>query len=271
MMLGFPEPMEIAPTTLKLFETTVATIARMAFYPALVSYIERTERVNNSVRRNIVHDLKTPLTVIRGYMQTLMMPDMDKDPVMKQELGSGIIEATDRLLEDIGDLLDPTGHAWEPEISEFDLALLINKVVLAERHTDRAADHKLIVEGADTPVFVEADFRKIRRVLENLLSNAVKYSPGEDKRIWIQLSLKDESVEVSVRDEGLGLDEVQLAKVMNEAGRVVDPLLGIEGTGFGLSSSRTVLEAHGGKLEADSCLGVGSTFSFLLPVSVNSA
>lgn len=267
MVLGFPEPMDIPGSLLKLYETTVTTTARMASYPALTSYIERAERLNTSVRRNIVHDLKTPLTVIKGYMETLMLPGVDSDPAMKAELSDGIIEACDRLLEDIRDLLEPVAKAWMPEKTEFDMALLLHKAVLAEQHTDRAETHEIVLEGADTPMMIRADLRKIRRVVENLLSNAVKYSPGEGKTVWVSLVAREDQVEVMVRDEGIGLDDVQLAKVMNEAGRVVDPSLGIEGTGFGLASTRTVLEAHGGRLVGSSTVGVGSVFGFVLPLS----
>lgn len=266
MVLGYPEPVEVAAEALKLYETTVSTMAKMAAYPALVSYIDRAERLNQSVRRNIVHDLKTPLTVIKGYMQTLMEGGETLGPEMTEELSAGIIESCDRLLEDIKDLLEPVGHAWTPQISRFDLSALVNKVVLAERHTDRAKGRTIDVAGGEAAVWVEADFRKIRRVVENLLSNAVKYSPGEGNRIWVEVVTFDGHVTVSVRDEGIGMDDVQLAKVMNEAGRVVDPALGIEGTGFGLSSTRTVVEAHGGRLMAESCVGVGSTFRFELPL-----
>lgn len=266
MILGFPEPMRFTPDQLKLYETTVHTMARLAAYPALVNYIERTERINASVRRNIVHDLKTPITVIKGYLETLMIPEVAEDSEMSDELQKGILESCDRLLEDIKDLLEPIGKAWTPEKSEFDISMLLHKVVLAERHTERAKNHKLILEGAETPLFVRADLRKVRRVVENLLSNAVKYSPGEEKKVWVRLEAKDDEILVTVRDEGMGLDDVQMSKVMNEAGRVVDPSLGIEGTGFGLSSTRAVLEAHGGRLVAESTVGVGSTFGFVLPV-----
>lgn len=267
MILGFPQAYEIQTPLLQLYETAVGTMARMASYPALTDYIERTEKLNNAVRRNIVHDLKTPLTVILGYMETLMMPEVDADPEMKKELSEGIIESCDRLLEDIKDLLEPIGHAWKPQMSEFDLAMLVSKTVLAERHTSRAKTHEIIVEGADRPLIVTGDLRKIRRVLENLISNAVKYSPGENKRVWITVTLEGDEVAVTVRDEGIGLDDSQMERVLTEAGRVVDLSLGIEGTGFGLASTRTVLEAHGGQLLADSCVGVGTTFGFRLPVA----
>ncbi len=266
MILGFPEPIEFSPSRLKLYETTVHTMARLAAYPALVNYIERTEKTNASVRRNIVHDLKTPITVIKGYMETLMIPEVSEDQEMKDELEKGIVESCDRLLEDIGDLLEPVAKAWIPEKTEFDISLLLHKAVLAEKHTDRASNHSLILEGADSPLLVRADLRKIRRVIENLLSNAVKYSPGEDKSVWVQLKVRDVEIEVTFRDEGIGLDDIQMAKVINEAGRVVDPALGIEGTGFGLSSTRAVLEAHKGRLVAESTVGVGSSFGFVLPL-----
>ena len=113
---------------------------------------------------------------------------------------------------------------------------------------------------------VEVDPRKFRRVVENLLSNAVKYSPGTGKTVTVSLDHEGDEFSVSVKDDGIGMNDVQLARVMNDAGRVVEDELGIEGSGFGLESARTVLEAHGGRLSAASQPGRGTTFTMILPV-----
>jgi signal transduction histidine kinase len=102
-------------------------------------------------------------------------------------------------------------------------------------------------------------------VLENLVSNAVKYSPGAGKTVTVALKADDKEVRIAFRDEGIGMNDEQLERIMTEEGRAVDRALGIEGAGFGLDSCRRVLEAHGGQLEASSQPGKGSNFCAVFP------
>jgi len=266
LVLGYHEPVRIETDFLRLFVTAAEVTSRMAMYPFLIDFVNRTEKINVSIRRNIVHDLKTPLTVIRGYAETLNLPEFDDDPNMRREMVAGIVESADRLLVDLKDILEPVDRAWTPQREEFDIAMMVHKVVMAERHTERSRGHDIVLQGADKPILIQADLRKVRRVIENLLSNAVKYSPGVGKQVLVNLVQGDTEVAVVVQDQGLGMTAEQLEKVMSDGGRVVDASLGIEGSGFGLDSTRRVLTAHGGRLEAKSQSGQGSTFVAFLPM-----
>lgn len=243
-----------------LYCTAVETTSRMAFYPSLLQSVARTERVNQSIRRNIVHDLKTPITVIKGYAETLRLEGIKDDPEMFEELVGGVLESCDRLLADIKEIIEPMEGAWKPTLEEFDLSLLLQKVVLAERHTDRSKNHTLEIAGCDEPVLVCGDRRKLMRVVENLISNAVKYSPGQGKFVWVRLRQAQGLIGIEVQDQGIGLRPEQIQKVLNDCERVVDESLGIEGSGFGLNSCQFVLRAHGGELQVESEPGLGSTF-----------
>jgi len=267
LMLGYEDTQPIPDAIQRLFSTAVEVTGRMALYPTLIDFVNRTEKINQSIRRNIVHDLKTPLTVIRGYAETLEHPEIAADSEMRAELLSGIVESTDRLLTDLKDILEPVDKAWTPEVESFDLTMVVHKAVMAERHTERSKNHKISLTGADRPIHIIADLRKVRRVVENLLSNAVKYSPGVDKPVLVNLARGDREVAIVFQDKGIGMTREQLEKVMADGGRVVDATLGIEGSGFGLDSTRRVLAAHGGRLEAQSVPGHGSTFVAFLPIS----
>ncbi len=269
LVLGYGEPQEISPELLQLYGTVVGVTSRMGLYPALVDFIDRTERINHSVRQNIVHDLKTPLTVIRGYAETLNDPGVGKDKAMREEFLGAIIDSCERLLEDLKDLLETVGKAWEPNMTEFDLSRVLQKACMAEKHTDRAHHHHIELAGVDAPVIMLGDMRKIRRVVENLLSNAVKYSPGRDKVVHVELYVEDGEAHISFADDGVGMTEDQLEKVLSDGGRVVDRSLGIEGSGFGLQSSKAVLTAHGGRLEAQSMPNHGTTFTAVLPLAMS--
>jgi signal transduction histidine kinase len=250
---------------LQLFTLAVRLTARLSIYPGYAHLVARIEQVSHSLRRNIVHDLKTPVTVIRGYADTLLTPGMADDAELREEMLHGIAEQTERLLDDLKDILVPLDETWRPQLDLFDLSPLIEKAVVAERHTSRAALHKFEVEGTEQPCHIRADRRKIRRVVENLLSNAVKYSPGSGKVVAVNVERNGGEIRIVFRDQGIGMTERQLEHVLSGSGRVVDEALGIEGSGFGLDSCRRVLEAHGGSLLASSEIGVGSTFTAILP------
>lgn len=265
IVMGYKEAVGLSDYEQRLYSTIVRVTARMAIYPEMVHEVARTERMGMSLRRNIVHDLKTPVTVIRGYAQTMLIPGVVDDPQTQRELLTGIIEQADRLLDDLKDILVPLDDAWRPQPEEFDLAVVLHQAVIAERHTERAQNHRIQIEGTDNHVIVYVDRRKIRRVLENLVSNAVKYSPGAGKTVTVALKADDKEVRIAFRDEGIGMNDDQLERIMTEEGRAVDRALGIEGAGFGLDSCRRVLEAHGGQLEASSQPGKGSNFTAVFP------
>lgn len=265
VVLGYDELQPDPYGLLEDFALAVKLMTSMMAYPSLLQFIKRKEKVTDSLRRNIVHDLKTPVSVIKGSSETMQMSlDMLERQDLEEMLGM-ITEQSDRMLEDLQDILNPL-ETWTPTFTRFDLSAMIHRAAIDERHTARSAGKTIVVEGADSPIEIDGDLRKLKRMFENLLSNAVKYSPGEGKTVWIKLEQDGEFVRVSFRDQGIGMDEHQLSKVMSETGRVVDQSLGIEGSGYGLDSCRAILAAHGGSLEAASELGRGSTFTAVLPV-----
>jgi signal transduction histidine kinase len=227
----------------------------------------RLELINQSVRRNIVHDLKTPVTVIQGCTDVLLSQEED-DPELRHEMLSIINEQTHRLSEELQEILaPPVDQNWMPRYEEFDLRLVVDKAIMAEKQTERARGHRFELHGDKGPLLVTADRRKVRRVVENLLSNAIKYSPGEEKTVHVTVEARDGSAVLGVRDEGIGMTHEQLAHVLAAPGRVVAPDLDIEGSGFGLDSCRQILAAHGGTLGAESEPGEGSTFVITLPIA----
>lgn len=231
----------------------------------MIENLEHVQEEGRFLRKNIVHDLKNPLAVIKGSSETLLQPEIGKNSAMRKELLANIVEQSDRLLDDLKDILEPIDESWKPDKEEFDLARVIQLCVQGEQRTVRAADHNFVVEGCDEPCIYFGDMRKIRRVIENFLSNAVKYSPGEGKTVTVRLQHGRAESVIEFEDQGLGMSQQDLDRVLNEGGRAVDNRMGIEGTGIGLQSCRRVLQAHGGRLEAHSQPSVGTTFRCVLP------
>lgn len=266
MFLATDSYIDYSEELLHRLESAVRIVIRMGLYPSLLQSVKKQEQINASLRKNVVHDLKTPLTVIRGYASTIMnlCPEIADHPEMKEML-EGIVEQSDRLLLDLKDVLEPIHEKWVPAKDHFDLSLMLHKVVVAENHTDRSKNHRVVLTGDSSPIPYVGDSRKLRRTLENLLSNAVKYSPGLNKVVEIEIHQCENEVRVSFKDQGIGMTKDQLNRVLSSGGRVVDPALNIEGTGLGIDSCRQILEAHGGQLTAESEIGKGTTFTAHLP------
>lgn len=268
MFLATQSELSYSEDTLRRLEAAVRIVIRMGLYPSLLQSVKKQEQINASLRKNVVHDLKTPLTVIRGYASTILnlCPEAAENPEVKEML-EGILEQSDRLLLDLKDVLEPMHEKWAPNKDNFDLALMLHRVVNAESHTERCVNHNVVLSGGTHPIPYFGDSRKIRRTLENLLSNAVKYSPGVDKTVEVEITELDSEICISFKDQGIGLTSDQLQKVLTSGGRVGDVSMGIEGSGFGLNSCRHILEAHGGSLTAESEIGKGTTFTAHLPRS----
>jgi two-component sensor histidine kinase/CheY-like chemotaxis protein len=122
----------------------------------------------------------------------------------------------------------------------------------------------LRIAGGD--LSVTGDAARLRQVIENLVGNAIKYSPGGEP-IEIAMRARDGTVEIAVRDRGIGIPESERTKLFGRFARASNArALGIGGTGFGLYFSRTIVELHGGRIEVESAEGAGSTFRVVLPV-----
>jgi signal transduction histidine kinase len=112
---------------------------------------------------------------------------------------------------------------------------------------------------------VEADERKVNQVVFNLLSNAVKFTP-DGGRVDVSARSIDNQVEVVVRDTGVGIAEEDLPHVFDEFRQVGQDAMKAGGTGLGLALTKRLVDLHGGRIRAESAVGVGSTFAFTLPL-----
>jgi signal transduction histidine kinase len=153
----------------------------------------------------------------------------------------------------------------ELELTEFDLPTAIDNALMLVR--ERAGRRSIALHTSiDSRLGqIQADERKIRQVVLNLLSNAIKFTP-EGGRIEVGAVPKDGSVEVSVSDTGIGIAPEDQEKVFEEFRQVGTAAKKVEGTGLGLTLCRKFVELHGGRIWVKSQEGVGSTFTFTLPV-----
>jgi len=169
------------------------------------------------------------------------------------------------LINDILDLSKIEAGRMELELTDFHLPTALDNALtlVHERAGRRSIALQMSVD--EQLGEIRADERKIRQVVLNLLSNAIKFTP-EGGRIEVQATPKDGSVEVSVSDTGVGIAPEDQEAVFEEFRQVGTADKKVEGTGLGLTLCRKFVELHGGRIWVTSQVGVGSTFTFMIPV-----
>jgi signal transduction histidine kinase len=169
------------------------------------------------------------------------------------------------LINDILDLSKIEAGRMELELTEFDLPTALDNALTLVRERAGRRGIALAMNVDSRLGQIQADERKIRQVVLNLLSNAIKFTP-EGGRIEVAAVPRDGSVEVSVSDTGVGIAAEDQEAVFEEFRQVGTADKKAEGTGLGLTLCRKFIELHGGKIWVKSQVGVGSTFTFMIPV-----
>jgi signal transduction histidine kinase len=268
-------PGEFAPEVVDVLKT-FATQSALAIQNArLFREIEAKSRQlevasqhKSEFLANMSHELRTPLNAIIGFSEVLtdgMFGDLNEK---QEEYLKDIYASGAHLLSLINDILDLSkieAGRMELELSDFDLPTAIDNALMLVR--ERAARRGFRLEKSVDQRLgnVRADERKIRQVILNLLSNAIKFTP-EGGRIEVLAAPKDGLVEVSVSDTGVGIAPEDQEAVFEEFRQVGTVAKKVEGTGLGLTLCRKFIELHGGRIWVKSEVGVGSTFSFTLPL-----
>lgn len=221
----------------------------------------------------VSHELKTPVSIIKGYAGTLARPDAKWPPDMIQEYALVIDEEADRLTELIDNLLEASrlqSGTFKLEVSD-DIALPIMAAEAVARFGSQTDKHSFVLEFPDDFPPVVGDERRLNQVLYNLVSNAIKYSP-DGGTITLSGKAHADYVTVSVRDEGIGIPAHEQYRIFGKFSRLDNALSRkTEGTGLGLFLSKAIIEAHGGSIWFSSNAGkesegaAGTTFAFSLP------
>jgi len=226
--------------------------------------LKTLDKLKSDFLANMSHELRSPLTVLRGGVDYLSR-------TLKIEDNRNYLQIIDknlnRLIHLVSDLFDFTKiEAKKIELSfgPENLAVLIEEVI--EIISPLSLDKKITINyEKPVDILVELDVERIEQVLVNLIENAIKFSDPETE---IQVRIKDDpqSATVSVKDHGIGIPQENLETIFDKfstvpSGRDGNP----EGTGLGLAICKAIIEAHDGRIWAESVKGVSSTFYFTLP------
>jgi two-component system phosphate regulon sensor histidine kinase PhoR len=247
-----------------------ATVAGVVATFNDITDLRNVERMKTEFVATVSHELRTPLTSIKGFIRTLLDDAegyYDRDT--QAEFYQIIDQECDRLVRLINDLLNVSrieaGRALELSLKPVDLRTLAARVVTGQQsYTTR---HSIVLDVPEDLPAVIADEDKIDQMLTNLINNAIKYSP-DGGHVWVSARIAGDEVEVSVKDEGVGIPAEHLDKIFARFHRVESgDARRAGGTGIGLYLVKHLVEAHKGRIWADSRVGKGSTFTFAIPLT----
>lgn len=216
------------------------------------------------ISNNIAHDLRSPITRIRGLSETMAASSSDTETV---EWAGSVIEECDRLIGIINTMLEiaeTEAGTRPPELEPIDMAHLVADACDLFRPMAEDKKLELTFERPDTPVLVMAEPARLQRVVANLIDNAVKYTPNGG-RIHLSFRRTDGQVELDVADTGIGLSEEDCRRIFDRFYRA-DPSRSSPGNGLGLSLVHAIAQAYGGAVSVTSTPRQGSTFTLRLPV-----
>jgi len=234
----------------------------------LVAQALEAERLKSELVSTLAHEMRTPLTSVKGYSTALLMDDLAFDHETVQGFLQLIDEECDILEDLIEDLLESSiidAGLLRLEPQPVRLARLVQDTI-AEKEA-RAGEYRFIADFPRGFPLVDADPNRITQVLRNLLDNAVKYSP-QGSMVVVKGEEREDEVVISVSDQGVGIAPEHLNRLFDKFFRA-ESIAGrhVVGSGLGLPIARTIVESHGGRIWAESQLGHGSTFYFTLPLA----
>ncbi|MGH7253624.1 MAG: ATP-binding protein, partial [Nitrospiraceae bacterium] len=230
--------------------------------------LEAASQHKSEFLANMSHELRTPLNAIIGFSEVLGERMFGELNEKQEEYLKDIHASGQHLLSLINDILDLSkieAGRMELELTDFDLPTAIDNALTLVR--ERAGRRGIALDQAvDLRLGqMKGDERKIKQVLLNLLSNALKFTP-EGGRAEVRARVAEGMAEISVADTGVGIAPEDQEAIFEEFRQVGTAAKKVEGTGLGLALSRKFIELHGGRIWVESRVGVGTTFTFTIPV-----
>ena len=228
---------------------------------------ERQERERREFVSTVSHELRTPLTTMNSYIEALEEGVLNDKELAPQFIDT-IHKETTRMIRMVNELM----QLGKMDIKEehYDKEFIdINKLIeqISDRFELTHPEKNFIKYIPKTPIFVEGDQDKLTQVFDNIMNNAVKYSPnGKNITVRVRQNYNHNRVSISIKDEGVGIPLVHIDKIFNRFYRVdKSRQRSMGGTGLGLALAKNIVEAHKGRIWAQSREGYGSIIFVTLP------
>jgi signal transduction histidine kinase len=233
----------------------------------MVAKIELLMKELKDVTNNIAHDLRSPLTRIRGIVETTISGNQNIDEF--REMAGIVIEECDRLIVMINTMLEIA--EMDQGVTEYsntpiDLIKIVNDAYELFTPVTEDKNISIKVDIPSNPILLFGDAKRIQRVIANLLDNAIKYTPHGGK-IVIKVDQNEKYAKVSILDSGIGITEEDIPHIFDRFYRG-DRSRTTSGNGLGLSLVLAIVKAHHGTVSVKSTPGKGSTFTTYLPLSL---
>jgi len=233
-----------------------------------IERLTKLDEMKSEFVSNVSHELRTPLSIIKSYSEALLTQVKPDDHETREQFLTVIDTVTDRLSGIVSNLLDLSrieAGKFSLNYSVFSLKDMVCSVI--SDFTSKPSNIDILTDFDDKLPGINADAEKIREVLINLVGNSIKFSPMGGT-INITVEKQDEFISCSVSDTGIGIPKDKIKHIFKKFYRVDNSdICEIQGTGLGLSIVKHIIDAHKGKIAADSILGEGSVFTFCLPFS----
>ncbi|SLM30051.1 Histidine kinase [Desulfamplus magnetovallimortis] len=228
--------------------------------------LKKADQLKSDFLANMSHELRSPITVIRGGINYLSRTLEKEDNKRYAEIIEKNVNRLTHLVSDLFDFTKLEAGKIEWDFSLENITVLIEEVI--EIISPLSDQKNLAVDYTHQgDMFVELDFERMEQVLVNLMDNAIKYA-YPNTTIEINLKQDNDDALLSIKDHGQGIPEENLKTIFDKFSTVPSVSKGnVEGTGLGLAISRAIVEAHGGRIFAESEIGVSSTFFVRLPIA----
>ena len=272
----FEVPNENSPTS-RIYQVRISRFVQDEIEAAGVVLLVRDvtrEREIESMKSSFIamaaHELNTPLTTIIGYTELLTAKGTAKNFDMEQQKDFLLLIHNKALALGglIDDLLDisriESGRPLDLNCQEFQLDTMMREVVAA--YCEKHSTHLFEMVLPDEASLVCADRTRLEQAVDHLISNAVKYSPGGSS-VRIVLASHNDNYEISVADEGIGMNEEQLTHIFDRFYRADSSDTSVQGIGLGMSIVRNIVLAHHGDIQVDSQVGGGTSVFVTLPMT----
>lgn len=234
-----------------------------------IKSIQSVEQLRRDLIANVSHDLRTPLSIMQGYVETLLMKNESVSPEKRVRYLNIVLNSSKNLSKLVAQLFEYSkleAQQIEPQLEPFSVADLAQDVTAKYQIL---AEEKQILMSAEIEKnlpLVNADIALIERVMQNLLDNALKFTP-EKGAIQIKVKKENQRVSVCISDTGNGISEQELPHIFERYHQAKQSAEKSNGAGLGLAISKKIMEIHGADLTVASQEGQGTDFYFSLPTS----